>query len=105
MITHIEIFIIVQNKFLHGGMNFFNPFSWRKGSGCYPKKTRDQFNLKPGVHLEFSIDDGKIVISPQYSDSFLEDFCSVVKNKLKKSIKFKDIIEKENEERMSYDLS
>ncbi|NLL10463.1 MAG: AbrB/MazE/SpoVT family DNA-binding domain-containing protein [Methanomicrobiales archaeon] len=76
-----------------------------KGQVVIPKNIRDQFNLKPGVHLEFSIDDGKIVISPQYSDSFLEDFCSVVKNKLKKSIKFKDIIEKENEERMSYDLS
>jgi hypothetical protein len=45
------------------------------------------------------------VICPQYSESFLEDFCSIVKNKLKKPIKFKDIIEKENEERMSYDLS
>lgn len=69
------------------------------------QKNRDQFNLKPGVHLEFSIDDGKIVISPHYSESFLEDFCSIVKDKLKKPIKFKDIIEKENVERINYDLS
>ncbi len=41
----------------------------------------------------------------RYTDSYLEDFCSIVKNKLKKPIRFKDVIEKEHEERMNFFMS
>ena len=70
-----------------------------------PKNIRDTFNLKPGVNLEFNIEDGKIVISPQYPDTFLSDFCSIVKHKIREPINFKDIIDREIVERMNHDLS
>lgn len=76
-----------------------------KGQVVIPKKIRDFFNLRPGVDLEFDIKDGRIIITPVDSDSFLSDFCSIVRDKLHEPVRFKDIFEKEVEERMHDDLS
>ncbi|MBN1166619.1 MAG: AbrB/MazE/SpoVT family DNA-binding domain-containing protein [Methanospirillaceae archaeon] len=54
-----------------------------KGQVVIPKCIREQFNLKPGVNPLFEIEDEKIVIHPQYSDTFLNEFCSIVKNKIR----------------------
>ena len=57
------------------------------------------------MHLAFEILDGKIIITPEYPDSFLSEFCSIVKKKVKKPVRFKELYDEEMEERLNHDLS
>ena len=71
-----------------------------KGQVVIPKQIREQFHLTSGTLLCFEVRDDKIIITPQYSDSFLDEFCSIIQEKIREPIRIKDLFDKEIEERI-----
>ena len=71
-----------------------------KGQVVIPKQIREQFHLTSGTRLFFEVRDDKIIITPQYSASFLDEFCSIVQEKIREPIRIKDLFDKEIEERI-----
>ena len=71
-----------------------------KGQVVIPKQIREQFHLTSGTRLFFEVRDGTIVITPQHSGTFLDEFCSIVQEKIKEPIRIKDLFDDEIEERI-----
>ena len=48
---------------------------YEKGQVVIPKYIRDMFKLTPGTHVNFKVEDSRIVIEPAYNT--LEEFCKL----------------------------
>ena len=73
-----------------------------KGQIVIPKIIRDYLHIKPGDMVVMEVREGEIVIIPGKSPrEFVEDFCSVVKEKLTEKIDMERLIESEVEERFA----
>ncbi len=72
----------------------------RKGQVVIPKDIREHLKLKTGSRVLFEVAAESIVITPlKGEEKFVEDFCSVVKKKLGKKIKLKELYYAQLEER------
>jgi AbrB family looped-hinge helix DNA binding protein len=72
-----------------------------KGQIVVPKDVREYLGLKPGRRIVFEVREGELIIKPQADpEKAVEEFCSVVSNKLKKPVNIKKIIEEEYEKRV-----
>jgi len=73
-----------------------------KGQIVIPKIIRDYLGIKPGDMVVIEVREGEIVIIPGTDPrEFVEDFCSVVKEKLTEKIDLEGLIESEVEERLA----
>jgi AbrB family looped-hinge helix DNA binding protein len=71
-----------------------------KGQIVIPKDVREYIGLKPGTKIVFEIRGSELVIRPETDpEKIVDEFCSIVSKKLKKTIDVKKIIEEEYEER------
>ncbi len=68
-----------------------------KGQVVIPKDMRDQLGISPGSEIVFDLRDDKITIRPGRDPaSEVEAYLSVIKDKLKKEVDLKKIIEEES---------
>ena len=73
-----------------------------KGQIVIPKIVRDFVGIKPGDTVLIEVREGEIVIIPGTDPrEFVEDFCSVVKDKLAEEIDLDRLVEREVEERFA----
>jgi len=70
-----------------------------KGQVVIPKEIRDMFHLTSGTRLFFEVNNNRIIITPHYSDTFLEEFLSVVHEKIREPVQLKELFDEEIEER------
>jgi AbrB family looped-hinge helix DNA binding protein len=71
-----------------------------KGQIVIPKDVREYIGLKPGTRVIFEVREGELVIRPETDpEKIVDEFCSIVSKKLKKTIDVKKIIQEEYEER------
>jgi AbrB family looped-hinge helix DNA binding protein len=72
------------------GISLIRPLG-DKGQVVIPKQIREQFHLTSGTRLFFEVRDNKIIITPQHPDTFLDEFCSIVQEKIREPIRIKDL--------------
>jgi len=66
----------------------------KKGQVTIPKRLRERFGLKEGSKVIFEDRGGEIVIKPEKTGrEFVEEWCSIVKNKLEKPVDLKKLKE------------
>lgn len=73
-----------------------------KGQIVIPKIVRDSLGMKPGEDVVMEVRDREALIRPGMSPKdFVEDFCSLSAEKLKKKIDLERLLEQEAEERLA----
>ncbi|MBC7130044.1 AbrB/MazE/SpoVT family DNA-binding domain-containing protein [Candidatus Bathyarchaeota archaeon] len=71
-----------------------------KGQIVIPKVIREHMGIKPGDEVIMEVRAKEVIITPRVNPKeIVENFCSVVKNKLAKKINLKKLIEQEAEAR------
>ncbi|MBS7638462.1 AbrB/MazE/SpoVT family DNA-binding domain-containing protein [Candidatus Bathyarchaeota archaeon] len=66
-----------------------------------PKVFREAMGIEPGDEIAMEIREGELSIRPVMDpESFIEDFCSIPKERLTRKIDIKKILEEEVEERL-----
>ncbi len=66
----------------------------KKGQITIPKDIREKFGIKEGTKIRFEVRGDEIVIKPEKSGrEFVEEWCSIVKNKLSGEIDLKRLKE------------
>lgn len=73
-----------------------------KGQIVIPKIVREYVGIKPGDEVIMEVRERELVIAPMVSHKeFVEDFCSVVKQKLTSKVDLEKLVEQEVEERLA----
>ncbi len=73
-----------------------------RGQIVIPKLLRDALGIGPGDDVLIEVRGGEIVIRPgKDPEKFLEEFCGVVRNKLRERVDLERMIEEEVEERFA----
>ena len=74
----------------------------QKGQIVIPKIVREHLGIMPGDEVVMEIRDREVIIrSGVRPEDFIEDFCSVIGEKLTKKIDLERLLEKEVEERFA----
>jgi AbrB family looped-hinge helix DNA binding protein len=77
----------------------------KKGQVTIPKEIRERFGLKDGSKVSFEVKEDEIVIKPEKSGKdFVEEWCSIVKNKLDKPIDLRRLKEEYYYEQVERDV-
>jgi len=73
-----------------------------KGQIVIPKVIREFLGIEPGAEVLLEVRNGKLIIKPgKDPESFIEEFCSQVKDKLTREVDLKGLLEEEVEERVA----
>ncbi len=73
-----------------------------RGQIVIPKLIRDSLGINPGDDVLIEVREGELVIRPSRDPkSFVDEFCGVIRRKLKEKIDLERVIEEEVEERFA----
>lgn len=107
-IKDLKLGIISKKKFIYEFQPIIDMIKIKrkigpKGQIVLPKDVREQFNLKTGTDVIFSVEDQKIIIeTPKNHKEIIEEFCTLPENMKKRKIypkQIKELIEDQYEER------